>query len=1160
MIVTTTTQHSPEFSRHTAQIDQPGSMTYHGYANGNGAPLERSRSGDVSTDDEGQDALQRSDGRIPSRLYVRALYNYSTDDPTSLSFNQGDVIQVLKQLDSGWWDGIVNNQRGWFPSNYCAVIQHNELLRGTGNSLEDSDDMDEDDSYDDYDDDDEEEDSDHGSLASPGLPLEGTDDKADDEAAFWIPQATPDGRLYYFNTITGVFRTELPLEAPTSSSETGPRDRQNITVPDITRPPPEVLAQGYDRDEASYRDHDDDDSASERGGGRRRRMTNGSAMTGHSRQLSNSVGSSDYSRVADRDSEATLLENNQRAVTNMIFRPSHNHSFSVSTDNTVLHSNDSIHTPHSLTYFDDGIPIPTTWNELIERIGIVVDRYRDAINTFDHANYVRRAEDISDMLRLLITAGSATTDNHSGNPSIISANRTLNPHFRHFMAAFSKLVLSSHVAATECRPADAETKCLAEADEVMVGVHGFAQTAKAQRGEQLPRLKPGFVRGSHAGAGWRGLMAQPESPQSPMGENGMVPLNTNLIDQLEVLNNAIKNTLQQLEASLEGPGHFVSAQGQAIVGNNVVHAAKVALEDLRRFLNLLENVSTVPLTRAESNPTVMDFVDHKQRLHDSVADLFMACQTATAPLADEWTYVRADTMMDRLNAIRTYIRDVTSSISNICLTVQFLVSAYEESEELDGLAGSPHQANGRGHGARPSQHMIEPSAVPSKVKKLLGETPQPVPEKPKYLLCDHEKEMCYGVKGQLKGGTLVALVERLTRHDNLDSGFNTTFLLTYPSFTTGPELFEQLKKRYTVQPPPALTQEQFQDWVEQKQKLVRMRVLSILKMWLESNWMEPRDDNTRALLRSMYQFAQEQMSQHLPGTKQIINLIDTRLKGGEPENKKLVPTMAQPPAPILPKTMHKKLKLLDIDALEFARQLTIIEYRSYAKLKPSECLSKGWSKLPGKGPDPAENVRAIINQSNQLTSWVAEVILGQVEVRKRVLVIKHFVNIAEKCRQLNNFSTLTSILAALQASAIHRLKRTWEGVPQRTQQQLAALNTLMGASMNFADYRENLHLVNPPCVPFLGVYLKDLTFVADGNDDFLKDSNLINFGKRVRTANIIQEIQQYQAVPYALTPVPELQEFILHSMHTARDVNDMYPVSLTLEPREREDEKIARYK
>ena len=165
----------------------------------------------------------------------------------------------------------------------------------------------------------------------------------------------------------------------------------------------------------------------------------------------------------------------------------------------------------------------------------------------------------------------------------------------------------------------------------------------------------------------------------------------------------------------------------------------------------------------------------------------------------------------------------------------------------------------------------------------------------------------------------------------------------------------------------------------------------------------------------------------------------------------------------------RKLRFLDVDPLEFARQLTIIEAKSYAKLKVVECLSKGWSKQPTAGaPDPAQNIRAIITQSNQLTNWVAEMILTQPEPRKRVLVIKHFIAVAEKCRSLNNFSTLTAILAALQTASIHRLKRTWEHVPQRAVMTLEGLSKLMGATMNFMEYREMLHIVNPPCVPFLG--------------------------------------------------------------------------------------------
>ena len=75
----------------------------------------------------------------------------------------------------------------------------------------------------------------------------------------------------------------------------------------------------------------------------------------------------------------------------------------------------------------------------------------------------------------------------------------------------------------------------------------------------------------------------------------------------------------------------------------------------------------------------------------------------------------------------------------------------------------------------------------------------------------------------------------------------------------------------------------------------------------------------------------------------------------------------------------------------------------------------------------------------------------------------------------------------------------------------------------------------------------------------IKKTNLINFGKRAKTAEVIRDIQQYQNVPYPLQPVPELQDYILTNMQSAGDVHEMYELSLQVEPREREDEKIARW-
>lgn len=93
---------------------------------------------------------------------------------------------------------------------------------------------------------------------------------------------------------------------------------------------------------------------------------------------------------------------------------------------------------------------------------------------------------------------------------------------------------------------------------------------------------------------------------------------------------------------------------------------------------------------------------------------------------------------------------------------------------------------------------------------------------------------------------------------------------------------------------------------------------------------------------------------------------------------------------------------------------------------------------------------------------------------------------------------------------------------------------------------------------FLGVYLTDLVFIEDGIPSVIKNSELINFMKRKMTAEVIRDIQQYQNVPYTLNPVPELQSWILNQMEAARSVHEMYDRSLEVEPREREEEKIAR--
>ncbi|OXV09488.1 hypothetical protein Egran_02749 [Elaphomyces granulatus] len=1176
--------------------DDPSSMTTNGVGRTHGR--EGSGSSSRSRDRDLSQSPQRphSPMGLPepmSGLYVRALYDYETNDQTSLSFKQGDVIQVLNQLETGWWDGIIGNVRGWFPSNYCAIIPSPDEIADQPHRRQEGGDVSaESGAEDEYDD---EHDEDETAAEAHAVPLrDGTaGSKEQEEAAFWIPQATSDGRLFYFNTLTGSSTMELPLENPLLANETGPRDRTNFFVPDQTRPPPEIMARGFERDEDDY-----DGSGSE-GEGESLMLASRDSLSARRQSLSEGASpatSMDSLNPSPLTTPLMDLKGPQAAAAAMV-------SPQVSIANTNALASPSsmskLSTSASIPrhFVDDGDSNPVTWTTLLENMHHAVDRYRQALLNGDRSEYVRRAEDISDHLRMLLAAGSDTTDNHSGNPSIISTNKALYPHFRDMMSKFSKLVLSSHLAAADWPGQDSGSKCLQEADGVLRGVYGYVEVARQQRGDDIKRLVPGFVLDRWTGGNWQnnGLRLNESTATSFLDPDGheshaepSVPLDATLLEKIDASSKSLVVSIRKLEEHLTLTEKIVTSEKHKAIGQAICDAAMYVLEQYRPLISTIESINMASLGTSFRNPQLVDFGLQKQKVYETIADFVLGCQGVSAPLGDEWAELRGESLDDRLDGVRNTCRHLENYFSQINFSLSLLQEQVPGKPSHSNSVGGNHFDQTRNAHTRPDapkRRGTEPSVLPSsfppgaddetekvrrnqeKAHRFFGQAPPaPIPREPEetpwYLRFDHEGEVFYDTKSEvptLKCGTLAGLVEQLTRHDKLDASFNNTFLLTYRSFTSAAELFEMLVQRFNIQPPYGLNKDELQVWMDRKQKPIRFRVVNILKTWFENYWMEPNDESHMNLLRRVHAFTKDSIATtKTPGSPGLMNVIDQRLKGQDTTVKRLVPTHNVPaPTPILPKNM-KKLKFLDIDATEFARQLTIIESRLYAKIRPIECLNKTWQKKVGAGEtEPAANVKALILHSNQLTNWVAEMVLTQSDVKKRVVVIKHFVNVADRCRNLNNFSTLTSIISALGTAPIHRLNRTWAQVSARTSTVLEQMRQLMASTKNFGEYRETLHQANPPCIPFFGVYLTDLTFIEDGIPSHTP-SDLINFNKRAKTAEVIRDIQQYQNVPYLLQPVSELQDYILSHMQSASDVHEMYERSLEVEPRERDDEKITR--
>jgi son of sevenless-like protein len=971
----------------------------------------------------------------PGTMYVRALYDYEADDRTSLSFHEGDVIQVITQLESGWWDGVINGIRGWFPSNYCQIVTNideiPEISRPddvnfAGEELDDHA-VYEDNILD-------ENESDHDDINE--LPIEGTESVERSKPDFWIPQATRDGRLFYFNIMTGDRSLELPMESP-ETSESGPPDRMHADIPDKTRPPPELMARGLMQD-----DDDSATSSSELDGDTFGRLS----KFRHSRDNRHHIDSLSPSSSMD------FVHNDHFGHTSRLDIYSHAPALNSTpiTASATSFTSTTYNLPTTTSavprsFFDDGTVPPLTWSLLVTNMKHAIDRYREAINIGNRSEYVSRAQDISDHLRLLLAAGSGTTDNHSGQPSIISTNKALYPHFRDMMSKFSKLVISSHIAAADWPNSESIPKCLQEADGVLLGVFSYVDVARQQRGEEIPRLFPGFVIGSTTGGSWQNNGVGPRDSITANffdDDEGVVDptmiLDNKLLERLDDLKRGLVSSIRELDKHLVVTDKAVTLFRHEVLGNNVCFAGTRVLEFFKPWMALIESIDLSSLPHS-FQAHLSDFSLKKQCLYDNLSDMLISCQAVAGPLSDEWSEIRGEALDNRIEHTRRCAKALESNSSHIGFALQLLseqvqISIHQQNstrhrddpllqqlrkvepsmaqersalhQRSDSRTSSmrPPLVSASSYGEGDSHTGVMRKGDYSKIKKIFGEDPQnamaPAEDTPEFLLLDHEADISWDNKSQpptVKGGTILALVEQLTRHDKLDSNFNNTLLLTYRSFTSARELFELLVKRFGIQPPEGLGQEDFERWQDRKQKLIRFRVVNILKSWFDNFWMEDYNEESRQLIRDVYTFARDTIkSTDTPGAGQLMAVLDQRLTGKETGARRLVQTQNQnTPAAIMPKNM-KKLKFLDIDVTEFARQLTIIESKLYAKIKPTECLNKTWQKKVATGDtEPAPNVKALILHSNQMTNWVAEMILAQMDVKKRVVVIKHFVAVAD---------------------------------------------------------------------------------------------------------------------------------------------------------------------
>ncbi|ORY43814.1 ras GEF [Rhizoclosmatium globosum] len=358
---------------------------------------------------------------------------------------------------------------------------------------------------------------------------------------------------------------------------------------------------------------------------------------------------------------------------------------------------------------------------------------------------------------------------------------------------------------------------------------------------------------------------------------------------------------------------------------------------------------------------------------------------------------------------------------------------------------------------------------------------------------------------QVISGTADKLIERLSdvEEKDVDNSYMDTMLLTFRSFMTTMEFFQQIIGRFYCVLPDNPTPEDI-EFYEKSKEPTQIKILKVLLWWIENHWHDfTLLTELRNQLDEFVDDVRHQESEILKMySKQLLDLINLQTVKYE-EMQDYYRVVAR-------RGKQMESMLMQIKPEELGQQLCLHNFKLFRNIHEIEFLNQIW--LARREDTPYLNF--FIERFDKESFWVATEIVKEKNLKKRILASV----------QYNNFFSLFSFVSGLNLSPVSRLKKTWDGLPEPIKKVYAEIEKLADPSRNMKNYRDLLGKVAPPIVPFLPIYLKDLTFMNDGNPKLV--DGLINFDKLRMMGSRVKDIISLAEVEYQFVAKPAIQNFI----------------------------------
>ncbi|XP_019303260.1 ras guanyl-releasing protein 3 [Panthera pardus] len=233
-----------------------------------------------------------------------------------------------------------------------------------------------------------------------------------------------------------------------------------------------------------------------------------------------------------------------------------------------------------------------------------------------------------------------------------------------------------------------------------------------------------------------------------------------------------------------------------------------------------------------------------------------------------------------------------------------------------------------------------------------------------------------------------------------------------------------------------------------------------------------------------------------------------------------------------------------LEPIELAEHLTFLEHKSFRRISFTDYQSYVIHGCLENNPTLERSIALF----NGISKWVQLMVLSKPTPQQRAEVITKFINVAKKLLQLKNFNTLMAVVGGLSHSSISRLKETHSHLSSEVTKNWNEMTELVSSNGNYCNYRKAFADCEGFKIPILGVHLKDLIAVHVIFPDWMED-NKVNIVKMHQLSVTLSELVSLQNASHHLEPNMDLINLLTLSLDLYHTEDDIYKLSLVLEPR-----------